>query len=173
MPQSVPQPVSCIPLYHPGRRDFPGPVGSEDLYPWSLPGVRGQFKRWRAFAAHASVCCTSRLVGVHLVLRTLCSGRSFLTRPSPPRAPLLWRRYPRACPRGRAAGDDVVAPPISRPDPMSGSRIGSLGRELTLTAARGPFDWDCEVVGRHASDSGRRGEHRGSVGASSTPGQVL
>ena len=25
------------PLYHPGRRDFPGPVGSEDLSSWNLP----------------------------------------------------------------------------------------------------------------------------------------
>ena len=31
VPQSAPQSVSYILLYHPGRRDFPGPVGSEDL----------------------------------------------------------------------------------------------------------------------------------------------
>jgi hypothetical protein len=37
VPLSVPQPVSCVPLYHPGRRDFPGPVGSEDMSSWSLP----------------------------------------------------------------------------------------------------------------------------------------
>ena len=38
VPQSVPQSVSCIPHYHPGRRDFPSPVGSEDISAWSLPG---------------------------------------------------------------------------------------------------------------------------------------
>ena len=37
VPQSAPQSVSYILLYHPGRRDFPGPVGSEDLSSWSLP----------------------------------------------------------------------------------------------------------------------------------------
>ena len=40
VPQSAPQSVSYILLYHPGRRDFPGPVGSEDLSSWSLPVTR-------------------------------------------------------------------------------------------------------------------------------------
>jgi len=37
VPQSAPQSVSYILLYHPGRRDFPDPVGSEDISSWSLP----------------------------------------------------------------------------------------------------------------------------------------
>jgi hypothetical protein len=37
VPQSAPQPVSYILLYHPGRRDFPDPVGSEDISSWGLP----------------------------------------------------------------------------------------------------------------------------------------
>ena len=32
-----PQPVSCVPLYHPGQRDFPSPVGNEGISSWSLP----------------------------------------------------------------------------------------------------------------------------------------
>ena len=40
VPQSAPQPVSYILLYHPGRRDFPDPVGSEDISAWSLPVAR-------------------------------------------------------------------------------------------------------------------------------------
>jgi hypothetical protein len=35
-----PQPVSYILLYHPGRRDFPGPVGSENISSWGLPDAR-------------------------------------------------------------------------------------------------------------------------------------
>ena len=31
VPQSAPQSVSYVLLYHPGRRDFPDPVGSEDI----------------------------------------------------------------------------------------------------------------------------------------------
>ena len=40
VPQSAPQSVAYILLYHPGRRDFPGPVGSEDLSSWSLAVTR-------------------------------------------------------------------------------------------------------------------------------------
>jgi hypothetical protein len=40
VPQSAPQPVSYILLYHPGRGDFPDPVGSEEISSWSLPVAR-------------------------------------------------------------------------------------------------------------------------------------
>jgi hypothetical protein len=40
VPRSVPQPVSCIPHYHPGRRDLPDPVGNGDLSLASLPTAR-------------------------------------------------------------------------------------------------------------------------------------
>ena len=40
VPQSAPQSVPCILHYHPGRRDFPGPVGNEDLSPSSLPSTQ-------------------------------------------------------------------------------------------------------------------------------------
>lgn len=39
-PRSVPQSVSCVAPYHPGRRDFPGPVGSEGLSSCRLPKTR-------------------------------------------------------------------------------------------------------------------------------------
>ena len=38
VPQSAPQPVSCVPLPHPGRRVFPSPVGSESVSRQDLPG---------------------------------------------------------------------------------------------------------------------------------------
>jgi len=51
VPQSVPRPVSCVPHYHPGRRDFPGPVGSESISSCYLPGHAQRVKQWRAYAA--------------------------------------------------------------------------------------------------------------------------
>jgi hypothetical protein len=93
VPRSVPQSVSCVLHYHPGQRDFPSPVGSGDISARSLPGrqavqamvrVRGlQFG-----LLHASPGWLMR------IFRTLSSGAPFRSRPSPPRAPLLQRRYP-------------------------------------------------------------------------------
>jgi hypothetical protein len=37
VPQSAPQSVSCVPLPHPGQRDFPSPVGNECLSRRCLP----------------------------------------------------------------------------------------------------------------------------------------
>jgi hypothetical protein len=52
------------------------------------------FKRWRAYAVRCAVYSMPRLVGWCAILRTLCSGPPFRSRPSPPRAPWLQRRYP-------------------------------------------------------------------------------
>ena len=94
VPQSMPQSVSYILLYHPGRRDFPGPVGSEDISSSSLPvtqSVQAMARiRW---PRHSLLHASSGLVGTPLS-RTLSSERAFRSRPSPPRAPLLQRHYP-------------------------------------------------------------------------------
>ena len=89
----MPQPVSCVPLYHPGRRDFPGPVGSQGFPRGAFPS-HTWFKRWRAYAACDVVCSSSRPVGVLPVFRAQSPSRSLLTEPPSPRAPSLQRRYP-------------------------------------------------------------------------------
>jgi len=93
VPQSVPQSVSCIPHYHLGLRDFPSPVGSEDLSAWSLPDRQ---------AVQVMVCIRGLLFG----LLHASSGWSMRDAPDtvfrsalplqtvPPRAPWLQRRYP-------------------------------------------------------------------------------
>jgi hypothetical protein len=63
VPQSAPQPISCVPHYHPERRDFPDPVGSKGMSTCSLPkqnSFTAQLKRWRAYTACGLVCCTVR-----------------------------------------------------------------------------------------------------------------
>jgi hypothetical protein len=84
---------SCIPHYHPGLRDFPSPVGSEDLSAWSLPDRQ---------AVQVMVCIRGLLFG----LLHASSGWSMRDAPDtvfrsalplqtvPPRAPWLQRRYP-------------------------------------------------------------------------------
>jgi hypothetical protein len=60
VPHSVPRPVSCVPLYHPGRRDFPGPVGNEGISSCRLPGSARQVKRMARIRRPRPVCCTAR-----------------------------------------------------------------------------------------------------------------
>jgi hypothetical protein len=55
VPRSVPQPVSCVPLYHPGRRDFPVRLKAKTFPRGAFPRPT-QFKRWRASAACDLVC---------------------------------------------------------------------------------------------------------------------
>jgi hypothetical protein len=94
VPHSVPRPVSCVPHYHPGRRDFPGPVGSESLSSCGLPMPADRFKRWRAYAGLGLVCCTTRPVRDVRRNPGSVSRRRSVIEPLSPRAPSLWRRYP-------------------------------------------------------------------------------
>jgi hypothetical protein len=93
VPRSAPQSVSCIPHYHPGQRDLPSRVGSED-YPSGVFPVGRLFKRGCAYAVSSPVYSLPRLVGWCAIFRTLRSGPPFRSRLSPPRAPWLQRRYP-------------------------------------------------------------------------------
>ena len=90
VPQSMPQSVSCIPRYHPGRRDFPDPVGSEDLSSSDLPTPASSLSD----GAHTLLSVWFVAPLVHRVsfrlCRTLCSGRWVFGGPSSPRAPWLW-----------------------------------------------------------------------------------
>ena len=131
VPRSVPQPVSCVPLYHPGRRDFPGPVGSQGFPRGAFPS-HTWFKRWRAYAACDVVCSSSRPVGVLPVLRAQCPGRSLLTEPPLPRAPSLRRRYPPST--LLRAHAPIPAPPIS----LSAIALWEMSSPLApSTAGRG------------------------------------
>ena len=85
------------PLPHPGRRDFPSPVGNEDLSRRDLP-KRGTGLSRGVHAPVPSAVCR----GVRRVQRFLPTTGGFImpprprraSRPSSPRAPLLQERYP-------------------------------------------------------------------------------
>ena len=97
MPRSAPQSVSCAPLPHPGRRDFPSPVGNEDLSRRDLPKRGAGLSRGVHAPVPSAVCR-----GVRRVQRFLPTTGGFImpprprraSRPSSPRAPLLQERYP-------------------------------------------------------------------------------
>jgi hypothetical protein len=94
VPQSMPQSVSCVPLYHPGRRDFPGPVGSENIFSFDLPiAPSNSSDGAHTLPEHWFVKQLVRRVSFRL-FRIQCSGRLFFVGPSSPRAPLLRRHYP-------------------------------------------------------------------------------
>jgi len=94
VPRSEPQSVSCLPHYHPGRRDFPGPVGSEGLSAPSLPAAssRSSVGARTLLAVRFAGGLTHR--GCVQDFRTLSSGWPLVVGPPSPRAPWLRRRYP-------------------------------------------------------------------------------
>ena len=85
--------VSASPPFHPGRRDFPDPVG-DVTFPTKPSYGRRRLKHWPAFLDVLRVCCVAR----HARLQrsspaTVCQLRCAAC-PSLPKAPSLGRHYP-------------------------------------------------------------------------------
>jgi hypothetical protein len=85
--------VSTSPPFHPGRRDFPDPVG-DVTFPAKPSHSGRRLKHWPAYLDAPRVCFVAR----HARLRrrspaTVCRLRCAAC-PSLPRAPLLRRHYP-------------------------------------------------------------------------------
>ena len=93
MPHSAPRSVSCVPRCHPGRRDFPGPVG-DVTFPME-PALSGRrLKRWPACLVIHRVYSTARHARLQQKAPAAVGRLLRAARPSLPRAPLLGRHYP-------------------------------------------------------------------------------